>query len=114
MMGSVTRRLQALEDCSREQAAAQIRQAWDRLSDEEMALILAPGHFGREPTPKEARAQKESREAIPESLIAHAIGHREDMVEDEVFRRLGEVTDPVLQTRRRGLLRQLQTFTEAG
>jgi hypothetical protein len=114
MMGSVTRRLQALEDCSREQAAAQIRQAWDRLSDEEMALILAPGHFGREPTPKEARAQKESREAMPQSLIAHAIGYQEEMPGEEVSRRLKEVTDPVLKTRRHGLLRQLQSFAEDG
>ncbi len=47
-MASITRRLQTLEDHSREQAMAEIRRAWDRLSDEEMALVVAPFHFGRE------------------------------------------------------------------
>jgi hypothetical protein len=93
---------------------AEIRRAWDRLPDEEIALVVAPLHFGREPTPEEAKAQKGSREAMPESLIARAIGCSEEMAEEEVSRRLREVTDPVLRTRRQGLLRQLQTFTEAG
>lgn len=113
-MGNITRRLQTLEDHSREQAVAQIHRAWDRLSDEEVALILAPFHFGWEPTPEEAIAEEESRRTIPESLIARAIGYSEEMAKEEVSRRLKELTDPVLRTRRQGLLRQLQSFTEAG
>lgn len=112
-MGSITRRLKALEEHDRERATDEVRRAWMRLSDEELALIFAPFHFNRESTPEEAIAQKESRKTMPESLIARAIGYREDLSEAEVSRRLGEVTDPVLRTRRHGLLRQLETFTEA-
>lgn len=93
---------------------AEIRGAWDRLLDEEMALVVAPFHFGREPKPEETAMEEEFRQAVPQSLVAWAIGYSEEMAEEEVSRRLKEVTDPVLRTRRQGLLRQLQSFTEAG
>lgn len=107
-MGSITRRLRTLEENSREQAAAEIRRAWDRCSDDELALVLAPFHFGRDPTPKEAAAQEAFREAMPEVLVAHAIGYSEDLAEEEVSRRLGEVIDPVLRSRRGRLLQRLR------
>lgn len=113
-MGSITRRLQTLEDRSREQAVAEIRQAWESLSDEQMVLVLAPFHFGREPTPEEAAVEEQCREVMPESLIARAIGYSEALSEEEVSRRLKEVTEPILRTRRSGLLRQLQSLEEAG
>jgi hypothetical protein len=107
-VGSITRRLQTLEESSREQATAEVRRAWDRTPDKEVALILAPFHFGRDPTPEEAAAQEQAREVMPEALIARAIGYSEDLAEEEVSRRLGEMMDPVLQTRRGRLLRRLQ------
>ena len=45
---------------------------------------------------------------VPEALIARAIGYSEDLSEEEVSRRLGEVIDPVLASRRARLLRTLQ------
>jgi hypothetical protein len=113
-MGSITRRLRQLEERNREQATAEIRRAWDRCSDEELAVILAPFHFGREPMPEEAAAEAEFRAAVPEALIARAIGPPEDLPEEEVSRRLGEVVDPVLRPRRSRLLRQLGELEREG
>ena len=107
-MGSINRRLQTLEENSREQATAEVRRAWDRTPDKEVALILAPFHFGRDPTLEEAAAQEQAQEAMPEALIARAVGYSEDLPEEEVSRRLGEVIDTVLASRRVRLLRTLQ------
>ncbi|MEJ7815479.1 MAG: hypothetical protein WKF53_09930 [Rubrobacter sp.] len=111
-MGSIGSRLRTLEDHSREQAAAEVRRAWEELTDDRMALVLAPFHFRREPTPEEAAAEEEFREAVPELLIVSAIGYREDLAEEEVSRRLREMIDPVLQPRRGRLLRELQSLEE--
>lgn len=116
-MGSVSRRLQALENQSREQAVAEIRRAWDRLTDAELVLLLAPFHFGREPTLEESAAEAGFREAVPEDLIARAVAYSETLPHEEVSRRLREVTAPVrkrVQARRDRLLQQLQSLEKAG
>jgi hypothetical protein len=109
-VGRITRRLEDLEHRSREQAKVEIRQAWDRLSDEELALILAPFHFGREPTSEEAAARSSFEGGISEALIARAIAYREDLAEEEVSHRLGEVMHPVLERRRGRILDQLRSL----
>ncbi|MDP9476685.1 MAG: hypothetical protein M3R38_13540 [Actinomycetota bacterium] len=113
-MGSLTRRLRMLEDRDRERAAADLRRAWERLSDEEVSRILAPFHFGREPTTDEATAAESFREVVPEALIARAIGYSEHMADEEVSRRLREALAPVPQLRRDRLLRQLGPREKAG
>ncbi len=113
-MGRIARRLQALEGRDRNHAAAAIRRAWERLSDEDVSLILAPFHFGRDPTLEEAAAAEGFREVVPEALIARAIGYSEKLADDEVSRRLREVLAPVPRLRRGRLLRQFGAPEEAG
>ena len=54
-MGSMNRRLELLEDASRESAAADVRAAWMGLADEEMALLVAPTSTGASPRRGSAR-----------------------------------------------------------
>lgn len=110
-MGSIGRRLERLEDRDRETAAAEVRRAWDRLSDEEMALVLGPYRHGREPTAEESAAEERFRRAVPEALIARAIGYSEEMADTGVSRRLQELIAPVIERRRSTVPRLL---TEAG
>lgn len=104
-MGSIARRLNTLEDRDRAQAAAEVRRAWENLSDEGYLLVLAPFYFGREPTPEETAAEEKFREMVPEPLIARAIGHRPDLAEEELSRRMAELLGPVLK--RTGVRRRL-------
>ena len=113
-MGSITRRVETLEDRSREQAAAEIHRAWEGLSDKEIALVVAPLQFSREPTPQESAAKEVGREVMPEPLIARAIGYSESLPQVEVSRRLRELVDPVLRNRRGRLLRQLEALEREG
>ena len=113
-MGSIGRRLQGLEEIDRKRATPEIRQAWNCLSDEECALILAPYHFNRDATPEESAAQSQARVAMPEALIACAIGYREDLSEEEVSRGLRGVSAPLLERRRGWLLAQLHRLSEKG
>ena len=96
----MSRRLELLEDASRESAAAEIRRAWMGLADEEMALLLAPYFHEREPTLEERALEERARGAWPEELIARAIGHREGMPDEEVGRRIRGLLEPVLRRRR--------------
>ena len=98
----------------RERATAEIRRAWDRLSDEECALILASYHFKREPTLGERAAESQARATMPDALIARAIGYRESLSAEEVARRLRVVIDPVLERRRGRLLNQLRSLEGEG
>jgi hypothetical protein len=107
-MGSITNRLRALEERGRGWATDEVRRAWMRLSDEEMALILAPFHFGRPPTPEELAARTRFQEAVPETLIARAIAFTGEMSADEVGHRLQELLDPVLARRRSAVSRRLK------
>ncbi len=108
-MGRIETRLRTLEDHARERAAAVVRRAYESLTTPEVALILAPFYFGREPAPEETTAAEEFQKAVPEALIARAIGYREDLAEEEVSRRLGELITPVLRPRRDRLLRELRS-----
>lgn len=112
-MGRVTRRLKMLEEHSRGQATAEFRRTWDRLTDEEMAVLLAPPYFGREPTVEEAVAEEAFLEVVPEYLIAWAIGYSEDLSKDEVRRRLGSLFAPVIERRSSGILAWLRTMERA-
>lgn len=96
-MPGLIRRLEHLEDRSREQATTEVLRAWERLTDAEVARILALFRFGREPTPEEQVAHETFREEVPEDLIARAIGLKEGMDEDEIGRRIGELIAPVLE-----------------
>jgi len=113
MARSIDKRLEALEDLSREQAAAKIGRAWDQLADRDIALIVAPSHFRREPTEEEASVTAAFREVVTEDLLARAIGYNERLSEEEVSRRLRRVfADPVLEGRRFQVLRHLQSLKE--
>ena len=112
-MGSISRRLSVLEDLTRERAAVEISKAWEALSDEEMALVLAPHHFGREPTLKETAAAEALQEVVPESLIEYALGYSEDLTSGELSRRFRKIIDPILQLRRSRLLQQFKTLEES-
>ncbi len=113
-MGSVGRRLEALEGHSRAQATAEVRRAWEGLTDGELALILAPFYFGREPTPEEKAAEEKANEMMPEGRIKQAVGYFEEMGEEELSRRMRELVDPVLSRRRDGLRHQLARSMEGG
>ena len=67
-MRSMSRRLELLEDTSRESAAAEIRRVWMGLADEEMALLLAPYFHGRELTSRVRAAELRTRAAGIERL----------------------------------------------
>lgn len=109
-MGNITRRLKALEEHSRKQAAAEYVRAWERLTDQELALLIAPGHFERKPTSKEAAVEEAFLETMPEFLMAWAIGYSEDLNEEEVSRRLDNLQGPVIERRRSEVLAQLRTL----
>ena len=90
-MGSVSRRLAKLEEVSQDRATAELRRAWASLTDEEVATVLAPHakwtHTG-EPTEEEKELRERTRAAMPEELIAAAIGLTESMEPEEIDRRI--------------------------
>jgi hypothetical protein len=104
----VERRLEDLEEIDRERATAEVRRAWDRLSDEELALVLAPYYFDRDPTPEEGAAEALISATVSEDLIARSIGYRVGLSDEEISRRLREVTDPIMKRRRCRLMSRLQ------
>ena len=88
-MGGVSRRLERLEDFARDRAVGELRRAWASLTDEEVALVMAPYADGiREPTPEERKIEEKARAAMPEELIARAIGLTERMESEEMDRRI--------------------------
>ena len=96
----MNRRLELLEDASRESAAADVRAAWRALGDEEMAFLVVPHFHGREPRSRERAAEERARGIWPEELIARAVGYRDGMPDEELDRRMGELLEPVLRRRR--------------
>src|SRR5829696_736799 len=104
-MAGLNRRLELLEGRSQELAAEEVRRAWHRLTDVEIARVVAPFRFAREPFPKERAAQGALHEEVPEELIARAIALRAGMAEGEIARRVKALVDPVLERRRPGVLR---------
>lgn len=110
-MGSLETRLARLEDRSRERAATQIACAWAQLTDEEVALLLAPYADGtREPTPEEREVGERLRVLAPEELIHTAIGFEDDMEDDEVNRRISDLVGRLeIFERGAGIRRHLQS-----
>lgn len=90
-MGSVGKRLEKLEDLSRDRAVGELRRAWASLTDEEVAELLSPYADwtpNSEPNPEERELEKRARGAMPEELIARAIGLKDGMETEEVDRRI--------------------------
>jgi hypothetical protein len=90
-MGAIERRLEKLEDSSRELAVAELQRAWAALTDEEVAELFVPYADwtpNSEPNPEERELEKRARAAMPEELIARAIGLTERMESEEVDRRI--------------------------
>lgn len=93
-MGGVSRRLDRLEEDSRDRAMAKLRRAWASLTDEEVAELLSPYADwvpNSEANPEERELEKRMRAAIPEELISRAIGRTEHMSQEEVDRRLSDL-----------------------
>jgi hypothetical protein len=84
--------LEKLEGRSREEATARLREAWAALTDQEIAELLFPYTDwvpNSEPNPEERELEKRARDAMPEELIAAAIGLKEGMESEEIDRRVG-------------------------
>ncbi len=115
-MGSVGKRLLRLEELSRERAIAQLRGAWASLTDEEIALVLAPYSDGRRtPTPEERAVAEKMRAFAPEELIASAIGLTERMGTEEVDRRVSELVQGLgIFERGKGIRRYMRCAREGG
>lgn len=91
-MGSVSKRLDRLEENSRDRAATELRRAWASLTDKEVADLLAPyadWTSVSHPNPQGRVLEKRARAAMPEELIARAIGLTEGMESEEIDRRVG-------------------------
>jgi hypothetical protein len=91
VVGSVTGRLERLEEASRDRAVDELRRAWASFTDEEVAELLAPYADwvpNSEPNPEERELEKRARAAMPEELIARAIGLKNGMEDEEVDRRI--------------------------
>jgi hypothetical protein len=115
-MAGVGKRLSWLEELSHERATARLREAWASLSDREVALMMAPYVDGiREPTPQEREVEEKARAAIPEGLIAMAIGLKNGMEEEEVNRRISNLVQTLgIFERGKGVRRHMQPTREGG
>jgi len=113
-VGSVARRLEALEERRRAEAVAEVAAGLGRLTDEEIALSVTGTEAksdGREPTDEEIAAGRKALEIGAEELIAAAIGFKEGMGEEEVGRRVSAMARelaPLLAARGRGIHRHLE------
>jgi hypothetical protein len=112
-VSSLSRRLDNLEDRSREHATAEVLTAWERLTDAEVVRIVAPFCFDREPTSEEQAAHETFQEEVSEDLIARAIGLRAEIDEGEIDRRIGGLV-ALVQERRRARVTRMLTDYEKG
>jgi hypothetical protein len=90
-VGSVARRLEALEERRRAEAVAEVTRILEELTDREIALIITwmeVTQDGREPTAEEVAAWHKGQETGVEEIIAAAIGLEESMDEEEVSCRI--------------------------
>jgi hypothetical protein len=113
-VAGVGKRLARLEELSREVAVAELRQACANLTDEEVALVMAPYVDGaREPTPEEREVEEKARASMPEELIAQAIGLENGMESEEIDRRIGMLVQTIrIFERGDGIRRHIQTTRE--
>jgi hypothetical protein len=112
-MGGLGRRLERLEEASRGSAAARVRSAWGSLTDGEIAAPLAPYagaeelpdgtvRLSREPTPEGRAAEEKLKGAVPEGVLARAIGYSGSTTPEEAGRRLGALVGPAMPRGGRG------------
>lgn len=93
-MGGVSRRLARIEEASQDRARAELYQAWAGLADREIATVLAPyAEWAKtsEPTEEARAVWEKTRAAMPEELIARAIGLTERMDLEEIDRRISDL-----------------------
>jgi hypothetical protein len=93
-VASLGRRLGRLEGLSRKDAVAELRRAWNSLTDEEVAVLLSPYADwtpNSEPNPKERALEKRARAAMPKGLISRATGLTERMASEEIDRRISNL-----------------------
>ena len=94
-MGSIETRLSRLEELSQERAVEELRRAWARLSDKEIALILGrlvQPDMHQDGDPEEESAVEKARVSMLEELIAVAIGFTEHLDTEEIDRRIKALT----------------------
>ncbi len=115
-MARVARRLEALEERRRAEAVAELAAIYERLTDEEFALLFtgpeAKGD-GREPTDEEIAAGYKVEKMGAEEVVASAIGFREGMSEEEIGRRVSATARelaPLLASRGQGIHRHLEAI----
>ncbi len=115
-MGSLGRRLEALEERRRAEAVGEVAAIFKQLTDEEIALSVAGGEAkrdGREPSDEEIAAGRRAEEMGAEELIAAAIGFTERLGEEEVGRRISAMARevaPLLAFRGPGIHRHLKAI----
>jgi hypothetical protein len=93
-MGSIETRLTRLEDISQERAVAELCRIWGGMTEEEIAVFLVPYAEwvpDSEPTPKENEVSEKTQAAMPEELVARAIGFTEGMEDEEIDRRIANL-----------------------
>lgn len=117
-MGSVNSRLARLEEVSRDRAVAELCRAWAGLTDKEVATVLTPyaewAHTGL-PTEEETEVRERVRVAMPEELIALAIGLTEHMETEEIDRRIRVLVRSLgIFERGEGIRRSMLTSGEGG
>ncbi|MGH3144783.1 MAG: hypothetical protein ACRDTR_03180 [Rubrobacter sp.] len=110
--GSLGRRMEVLEARSRAQAAARVKEAWDALTDREVALnvVLLRGVVSLTPAQeREAKAaQARLRASITDGLLDLAIAPHEARTEEALNARVRELVEgAVLAGGRRARLSQL-------
>jgi hypothetical protein len=115
-LGGVSRRLAKLEEVSQDWAAAELRRGWANLTDWEGATILAPNAEGvktGEQTEEEKEVWEKARAAMPEELIARAIGLTERTNPEEIDRRIHSLVEELgIFERGEGIRRHIQTTRE--
>lgn len=95
-MGRLGRRLERLEDRSRERAVRAVKEVFDSYGDEDLALVLAGyAGIGLTPAREKERAALDTgmRSRLPEGLLALAcgIGPEGCATEEELGRRVREL-----------------------
>lgn len=111
-MGGLGRRVKSLEACSRRRASAAVKEAWDSLSDREIALEVV--RLRKEvPLPaaleqKALAAQARLRSRITDGLLALAVAPKECGSEEELDARVRMlVTEAVYADGRRERISEL-------
>lgn len=99
-MGDLISRLEGLEEFSRQEAIDELKEAFDRLTDEEVVLTMAAtlreAFGGTAAEPDEAAAVARSEDLGMRELIEAAVRSSERLDADEELRRIREVIEKAL------------------